>query len=270
MNDFTAAVTTLADWIAARHRPDTLLRFGISGAQGSGKTTFANALAGLLSSEKNLSTAVLSLDDFYRTREQRTHLAKTVHPLMAVRGVPGTHDMARLRAVLEAMAEAREVTIPRFDKALDDRTDKPVVIPGNRDVVIVEGWCWGAKPAEPHELIEPVNRLEAIHDPDARWRRYVNDCLAADDYQIPFQATDGLAYLAVPDMEAVYRWRLQQEKELAGRREGENIMDETKIRAFIMYYERITRRMLTDLPTRADITIRLNDNHSVADVSLRH
>ncbi|MGH8252817.1 MAG: adenylyl-sulfate kinase, partial [Steroidobacteraceae bacterium] len=66
---------------------------GISGAQGSGKSTLAAALQGLLHS-RGFATVVLSLDDFYLTRAQRSELARRVHPLLQTRGVPGTHDVA--------------------------------------------------------------------------------------------------------------------------------------------------------------------------------
>ena len=39
---------------------------------------------------------VLSIDDFYLSKAKRKRLAASVHPLLAIRGVPGTHDVHRL------------------------------------------------------------------------------------------------------------------------------------------------------------------------------
>ena len=46
-------------------------------------------------------------------------------------------------------------------------------------------------------------------------------------------------------------------------------MDETAVREFIGYYERITRNMLADLPTTADLVIVLNESHGIGDVRWR-
>ena len=34
-----------------------------------------------------------SIDDIYKSQEERKFLAQTIHPLCYVRGVPGTHDI---------------------------------------------------------------------------------------------------------------------------------------------------------------------------------
>jgi D-glycerate 3-kinase len=69
-------------------------------------------------------------------------------------------------------------------------------------------------------------------------------------------------FLAVPDMDSVLKWRLQQEQDLPP---GAEVMDEGAIREFIMYFERITRAMLGDLPKRSDITIFLNEEHKILE-----
>ena len=71
-----------------------------------------------------------------------------------------------------------------------------------------------------------------------------------------------LVFLAVPDMDSVLKWRLQQEQGLSS---GAGVMDEGGIREFIMYFERITRAMLEDLPKRSDITLFLNEGHDLED-----
>ena len=71
---------------------------GLAGAQGSGKSTMAPRLAGRLAAT-GLRAHVLALDDFYLTHDERAELARSVHPLLATRGVPGTHDLALLTGV---------------------------------------------------------------------------------------------------------------------------------------------------------------------------
>ena len=66
---------------------------GLTGPQGSGKSTLAAKLPPLLAA-RGLRSAVLALDDLYLTHAERRRLAADIHPLLATRGVPGTHDVA--------------------------------------------------------------------------------------------------------------------------------------------------------------------------------
>src|SRR5688572_25557618 len=119
------------------------LLVGVSGCQGSGKSTLASLLVLLLKELMGLNAINLSIDDFYLTHADRQMLARTVHPLLATRGVPGTHD---IDLALETIAKLRgqgTVAIPRFDKAVDDRMPReqwPVVM-APMDVIVLEGWC---------------------------------------------------------------------------------------------------------------------------------
>jgi len=96
--------------IAARLRPGRRRPFvlGIAGAQGSGKSTIARALAA------RFGCPVLSLDDLYLDGAARQRLAETVHPLLRTRGVPGTHDGAAGLAALESLAPG-PAPLPRSD-----------------------------------------------------------------------------------------------------------------------------------------------------------
>lgn len=260
------ALFAIAAAVTTNTELQTPFLLGVAGPQGSGKSTLAVLLGELLESTFGLESCVLSLDDFYKTRAEREQLARDVHPLLKVRGVPGTHDMSLMNTVLSDLKAGLETHIPNFDKANDDRSGYRLVsrVPS---VLILEGWCWGARPVAERELAEPINQLEAERDPEALWRNYVNECLAQADYQSAFQAVDQLIYLAVPDMEAVYRWRLQQERGLGDR--GGRVMSEEQVRDFIMYYERITRRMLADMPQYADITLYLDGDHAIEALKVR-
>lgn len=242
---------------------------GINGAQGTGKSTLAHFLGDYLRDECGRGVAGLSIDDIYLTRAEREQLGQAVHPLFVTRGVPGTHDVQLGMWVIERLATlgpGERVAVPRFDKAVDDRKaeDEWPVVEGPIDVVIFEGWCLGSVAAGAAELAEPINALEAEEDPDGTWRRYVNAQLEAV-YPALFDELDALVFLAAPDFDAVYRWRLEQERKLAAiaGADATHVMDEAGVARFIQHYERITRRNLDDLPTRADAVLSLGRDHAV-------
>ena len=232
---------------------------GLCGAQGSGKSTTAGRLAAKLQ-VAGYRTAVLSIDDFYLTRSERTALAASVHPLLATRGVPGTHDVKLLmRTVLNLFeaGAADTVPIPRFDKSRDDRVPETDWTPhrGRVEVVLLEGWCVGARPQPQDALATAVNDLEREEDPDGRWRGYVNQRLETD-YADLFRLLDLRILLRSPDFETVYSWRAQQEAGLSRTGQSLSPMTESELRRFIAHYERLTRWILLDEP--ADVIVHLD------------
>lgn len=252
------AVRELVD-AALAQRVRRPLVLGICGAQGSGKSTLAAALVEQLHAS-GITCAVLSLDDLYLTRAERAKLARDVHPLMATRGPPGTHDVALGMEVLDALRRGTPVRLPRFDKAHDDRVDPSAwpLAAQPCDVVIFEGWCVGARPQPPHALAAPVNDLEAREDPDCVWRKFVNDALAGP-YQELFARIDRLVLLLAPDFDVVMQWRLEQEEDLRARAVGgPHVMNSKQIDHFISHYERITRHIFAEMPDRADLVIPLD------------
>lgn len=250
--------------------PKRPLVVGLCGAQGSGKSTICAAVAGDLAAD-GLRVAVLSLDDLYLPRAERERLGREVHPLLVTRGVPGTHDPALGRAILGALAVGCRVSLPRFDKARDDR--RPAAewtqLPGPVDVLLFEGWCLGARPQAEGALDLPENALEAQEDTDGRWRRYVNRALAGE-YQTLFGDLDLLILLAAPDFAIVRRWRGEQEEALrqAGSGGG-RVMDGASLDRFVQHYERLTRHILSEMPARADLVLRLDEARRVTGASAR-
>ncbi|WP_292752890.1 FtsK/SpoIIIE domain-containing protein, partial [Methylophaga sp. UBA4204] len=110
------------DFILHQKRAKRPIIIGIHGAQGSGKSTLAECLVQLLITKHHQTAIALSLDDFYLTHQQRIDLANSVHPLLATRGVPGTHDIELALTTLDKLlSERKNIAIPRFDKAHDDR-----------------------------------------------------------------------------------------------------------------------------------------------------
>jgi D-glycerate 3-kinase len=245
------------------------LAVGLCGAQGSGKSTLARHLSEELE-DAGYRTAILSLDDLYLPRDARQKLADTVHPMFATRGVPGTHDVSLGVRVLDALKAGQPVHLPRFDKSADNplpESDWPLVEAA--DVILFEGWCVGARPQDPADLIQPVNDLEADRDPEGIWRRAVNDALKGP-YQDMFARVDKLILLAAPDFRTVQDWRTQQERSLREKlkREGKvgaRVMSDGEVAVFIRFYERLTRHVLKEMPARANLTLWLDAGRRVIE-----
>jgi D-glycerate 3-kinase len=237
--------------VSARLRCGRPVVIGLCGAQGSGKSTTAGRLAAQLT-DRGYPAALLSIDDFYLTRAERAVLAASIHPLLATRGVPGTHDTKLLMRTLLSLFEsggAGTVAIPRFDKSRDDRLPDTDWRPyrGPVEVVLLEGWCVGARPQQPDALTIPVNDLERNEDVDGRWRRYVNQRLQSD-YADLFSLLDLRILLRSPDFDTVYSWRAQQEAGLSRSGESLSPMNDLELRRFVAHYERLTRWILLDEP----------------------
>jgi len=254
-----AVAAPLAGRVAAMARPGGIV-VGLCGPQASGKSTLTAVLARLLE-ERGLRTAVLSLDDLYLTRAERAALARDVHPLLATRGVPGTHDVALGTRALASLRAGGGTLLPRFDKAADDRGEG-AVFEGPADVVIFEGWCVGAIPQPAADLTWPVNALERERDRDGTWRGHVNAQLAGP-YRSLFDGLDLLVLLQAPGFEVVLAWRQEQERKLRERLAhegagGRRAMSDDEVAGFIAHYERLTRWILAEMPARADVVVALD------------
>ena len=255
-------LTDVAGTLIARHtRPGHIPLIGIAGAQGSGKTTLARSLAA------SLNGVQLSLDDVYRTKTERQALARDLHPLLETRGPPLTHDLDLLAATVAALRAAGPDTItplPAFDKRADDRLpiEQWPVFTGRPSVILIDGWCLGARPQPEAGVAQSINDLERARDPDGRWRRLVNGALASD-YARAFAAFDAILFLAAPSFDVVLDWRCQQEAELLGLApEDLPKADRARIAGFIQVFERITRSMLAG-GTSAETTVTLDAHRTV-------
>ena len=257
----------LSEDIAERNAGTPLI-VGINGAQGAGKSTLCKFLEVLLV-EHNQIGVTLSLDDLYLPKAERQALARDVHPLLATRGVPGTHSPALSQAVIDAIRPGKSFEMPRFDKSVDDRRPAGELIEGRVDVLLFEGWCLGAVPQEPSALATPVNSLEAEEDADGIWRKFVNQALRGD-YAALFGQLDMLIMLKVPDFAAVRRNRALQEDKLRARNPGApGLMDAAALKHFLDQYERLTEWMFAEMPERADILVEIDRDQRPTRVSTK-
>jgi D-glycerate 3-kinase len=237
--------------------------FAIAGLQGSGKSTLAAQIA-KLGSERGIRVAVLSIDDFYLAREQRARLAREVHPLLATRGPPGTHDLGLAMETLATLRAGGTTRLPRFDKLADDRlplAQWPKTKP-RCDFVLLEGWCLKTPPQTSDELVSPINALERDEDADGSWRRWCNRALA-NDYPALWRTIDALWFLQGPGFEVVPDWRWQQEQSLQARDPAGTAMARPEVERFVQLFERVSRQALRTLPAIADRTVRLDAERSV-------
>ncbi|MDB5445486.1 MAG: hypothetical protein JWQ97_803 [Phenylobacterium sp.] len=266
-DSFRATMHLVCEPLAARAarlrqtRRRTVL-IGLSGAQGSGKSTVAAAVVRLLE-DRGLSAVAVSLDDFYLPKSARERLAREVHPLFATRGPPGTHDVALAGAALDQLRQPGRVALPAFDKAADERRPRSEwrTIATPVDVVIFEGWCVGARAQGQAALAQPVNALEAEEDPDRRWRTAINEQLDGR-YQPLFARLHELVLLQAPSFEVASGWRLEQEHKLIART-GRGMSD-AEVARFVAHYERLTRWILAEMPERANLVFPLDAERTPA------
>lgn len=249
----SAMVAPILD-IALSHRGSP---FAITGLQGSGKSTLASQVAAA-AARRGLRVAVLSIDDFYLDRPVRRRLATRVHPLLATRGPPGTHEVALACEVIDALLAGTPVALPRFDKIADRRLPRsqwPLM--RGCDLVIFEGWFLRTPAEAGVALAEPLNAVEHDDDPEGVWRHYVNDALATH-YTPLWSRLPRLLLLQAPSFDVVPGWRWQQEQSLQAANPGRMTMDRAQVERFVQLFERVSRQALRMLPASAEHVVRLD------------
>ncbi len=261
-------------WIEKKYKKKGKTLFlGLSGGQGSGKTTVAAILKIILEKFFKREVYSISIDDFYKTLKERNQISHTIHPLFKTRGVPGTHDVNLIKKLFSFIKRKkfRKFKLPKFDKSIDDRCKKKYwnVIKKRPEIVILEGWCVGAKPQLNSLLKRPTNNLEKYEDKGLIWRKQVNKELKKD-YKKLFSMIDHFIFMKIPNFNMVFKWRLLQEDKLRKKSHSKKkIMSYNEIRRFIMFYQRITLQMIKDLSKSASVVMLLKKNHEIEKVLYR-
>ncbi|KAF2642391.1 D-glycerate 3-kinase-like protein [Massarina eburnea CBS 473.64] len=248
------ALDILIPKIQALHKASSRpIILGITGLQGSGKSTWASLIVGLLASEYSLSAITVSLDDFYKTHDglvaRREQDAE--NKIYRTRGQPGTHDEQLAAQFFKELAEFKgdsELRIPSFDKSMfngeGDRAPKDIWhgMKKKPDVVVFEGWCVGFQPLarsdveEKHKLAIagklPVNtpaqhKLEHLLEVNESLERYCEAFMGPQHF-------DFMIHIDTNDLKNVYKWRLEQEHKLIAAK-GTGMKDE-EVKAFIDGY----------------------------------
>lgn len=246
---------------------------GINGCQGSGKSTLTDFIAAYLTTKHQLNVVVMSLDDFYLSSAKRKQLAQQVHPLLATRGVPSTHDIEKLEDTLNKLKmQSTDFSIPRFNKATDEPfpNSQWTVINKPIDIIILEGWCWGVKPQTAGELAEPINELEYQHDKTGAWRNYVNAQLK-NAYEPLYKTMDFWLALQAPSLDCVYKWRLEQEQKLKEKNtklKNSKIMKPAEVLNFTQYFQRLSVQGCKTVSQTADVVFYLDHDRKVTDTPI--
>ena len=157
--------------------------------------------------------------------------------------------------------------MPRFDKASDDRAPAAqwTRVQTPLRVVLLEGWCLGARSVPEPVLQVPVNEFEAGEDERGIWRRHSNRALAAH-FEPLYARIDFWVMLAAPGFARVLDWRREQEARLRARRgSGAGLMDERALRRFVAHFERHTRQCLSELPEHVDVLLQLDADRNIIE-----
>ena len=259
----------LCFWISNKANKKKPYFVGLAGGQGTGKTTISSLIKIILTKYFKLKVFRISIDDFYKTRKERTNLSKRVHPMLLTRGVPGTHD---INMMLNFFRKAKSknfkrIKLPTFNKAIDDRFSKKYWydLRNKPDVIIFEGWCVGAKPEKNITLKKTINSMEKAKDQKQIWRKYVNQQLKSK-YKNLYSQLNCLIYLKAKNFSLLQKWRLKQERKLwlkSKKNLNLKIMSRGDVINFMQTYQRITQNMFRYMPRYASIILNLNTNHQI-------
>ena len=256
-------------WISNKTNKKRPYFVGLAGGQGTGKTTISSLIEIILTKYFNLKVFRISIDDFYKTRRERISLSKKIHPMLLTRGVPGTHDINMMLSFFRKVKSKKfkELKLPTFNKAIDDRFDKKkwYNLKEKPDVIIFEGWCVGAKSEKNKSLKKIINSMEKAKDQKQIWRKYVNDQLKSK-YKKLYSQLNCLIYLKAKNFSLLQKWRLKQERKLWINNKKNfslKIMSKGDVINFMQTYQRITQNMFKYMPKYASIILNLNSNHQI-------
>ena len=259
-------------WMSKKKKKKNPLIVGLSGGQGTGKTTISSIISIILKKYFKLNVCNVSIDDFYKTKIEREFLSKENHSLLMIRGVPGTHDLNMMLSFFKKIKAKnfKKIKFPKFNKAIDDRYIKKEwnTVNSKPDIIIFEGWCVGAKHQKYKQLIRPINSLEREFDKNFKWRKFVNLQLK-EKYKKLFKQIDYHLYLKANNFNTLQKWRTKQEKKLLinnKNKKNHKIMKKKDVLIFMQTYQRITKKMFKDMPKYASIVMNLNSNQQITKV----
>lgn len=220
--------------LLARHQEhaSSPMNIGFSCPQGGGKTTMVTFLGALFKSE-GITCAGASLDDFYLTYEQQCAVGHRYEEngLLKYRGNPGTHDVGMLCRTMDEICkfgteEAHDfVEVPQYDKTQHGgRGDRKPMEKAEKvrdcEVFLLEGWCMGFKAKGREFDFEGAGKKEL---------RVVDKYL--EEFDEIYKRLHGLLVVEVDDLDCVYEWREQPEKE--SREAGKGAMSVEEVKDFV-------------------------------------
>ena len=252
------------DLAIAKQELDRTLISGVSGSQGTGKSTLCIILKFILNA-LDFSVANLSIDDLYLTHLERQALQQQDSRLVW-RGPPGTHDVNLGLQVIEQCLQASDepILMPRFDKSAfngsgDRMTPEAITKP---DILLFEGWFVGVMPiAEncfahpPAPIVTPIDKQFAL-DNNQRLQAYL-------------PLWDRLDYLIVlypEDYRLSKQWRTEAEHKMIAT--GKTGMSDAEIDRFVEYFWQSLHPELFIKPLKntADLWVEIKSDRSLGKV----
>ena len=158
----------LAAWLErARERAGRAIVVGLSGAQGSGKSTVCVLLGAVLrEGVRRPGRGVVGGRSLPHARGARAPRPRGASPFCNPRTTRHPRPRARSGDHRSVCSRKGRDSAPRclsFDKAIDDRRPRRAwpVHEGSADYVLFEGWCVGARAQSAAALALPVNAPRA-------------------------------------------------------------------------------------------------------------
>lgn len=221
---------------------------GLTGLQGSGKSTWTDILVQSLNELYHYKTINISLDDLYHDHDElvRIRTGNPSNKLLQTRGQPGTHDTELAVQFFHSVADIdSETLIPSFDKSLFNgeggraprETWNQVGAGTAIDVIVFEGWCVGFSPLEESDIqrrwSEGSQNENAAKFPTETLKEHLIEHLVCvngnlREYYDLFMGPrhfNFLVHLDTDDLVNVYEWRIQQEQALRAKT-GNGMTDE--------------------------------------------
>lgn len=243
-------------------------KFLIGGAQGIGKTSLLILIAKVLKKYFNKEVLTINLDNYYLSKNERRKLAKNKNNLLITRGVPGTHNIKKLKNDIKSFDKNNyPISLPIFDKLVDDRLKKKKIINKKCDILLLEGWCCGCNTIHKKYLYKNINYLEEKRDADLKWREFYNKKLNTE-YKSLFNMFDIKIFLKAPSFKYVLNWRLKQERRNLSYSNKAKKMTINEIKYFIQHYEKITKWMLKNNNNSSDVVLKINKNQIIQSISI--
>jgi len=245
------------------------LILGISGGQGTGKSTVCELLVKIFKREHRLNTITFSLDDLYLPLTERKYIRDYIDSRLDRRGPPGTHDIfLGLELFNQVLSGKYNIYIPRFDKKLHngqgDRI-KPYKVSEEIDILLFEGWFVGVHPIDFDQL---EKQLESIPD-NEKDIELAKDCNRRLKNYLPlWEQLDQLMILVPEHYSLSLQWREEAEEKLRQQGGGMSKKDTEK---FVKYFWCALHPELYINPLTEDpryLVIDINSQHN--PMNIRH